>query len=190
MGKKPSGNTGNEPSGNDGIVDDANSNVGGIPVEQFDASATGNGSAGTGSADEQPKRKRGRPPGSRNSGTGTAAPSKGNVSVKGIEALLLSIHQMCAMILKAPELMLAETEASALATAIADVARYYPTNFDGRAVAWANLAMVAGGLYGTRALAIYARHNMPPNQPRQAPSVVQPAPHVPNTDYGAAGVIN
>jgi hypothetical protein len=65
---------------------------------------------------------------------------------------------MGAAILDTPELVLDESEAKALADASAKVAAHYNHTIDPRTMAWVNLAMVAGGIYGTRIFAIRARY--------------------------------
>lgn len=64
---------------------------------------------------------------------------------------------MAAGIFNAQELVLADDEAKSYAEAIADVAKYYSPDLDPKLLAWFNLAMVAGGIYGTRLFAIRAR---------------------------------
>lgn len=97
-------------------------------------------------------KRRGRPPGSRNS---TSAKTPKNL--EGIESLLLSVHFMGATILGTPELALDPEESKKLSNAIQNVAQYYPVGLSPKMMAWINLGMVAGGIYGTRMVAIYKR---------------------------------
>lgn len=64
---------------------------------------------------------------------------------------------MAASALAVPELALDPVEAKSLAEATAQVAAYYPVSIDHKTLAWANLIMVAGAIYGTRAIAIHTR---------------------------------
>jgi hypothetical protein len=57
----------------------------------------------------------------------------------------------------APELALAPEEAKAMAESAATVAALYHHTLDPRTMAWIHLAMVCGGVYGTRVMAIRAR---------------------------------
>lgn len=116
--------------------------------ESFDPGTGTPSGGGTGS------RRRGRPPGSRNAASGSKA-AKSHIS--GLESLLLSVHMMGAAFLGADELMLSDPEAKMLADAAAKVADQYEHKMNPRMLAWANLAMVAGGIYGTRIFAIRAR---------------------------------
>lgn len=70
------------------------------------------------------------------------------------------MHAMGAAFMNTPELMLDASEAQSLAIAIGAVQAHYPVNIDPKAIAWTNLIMVAGAIYGTRAVAIYARKKM------------------------------
>jgi hypothetical protein len=63
---------------------------------------------------------------------------------------LLSIHLMGATILKVPELALSDEEAKKITAAVAKVASHYDVGASEKSIAWANLAICAGGVYGTR----------------------------------------
>jgi hypothetical protein len=64
---------------------------------------------------------------------------------------------MGAAILETPELELDEGEATKIADAVANVAAQYEHKLNPKVMAWLNLAMVSGGIYGTRIFAIRAR---------------------------------
>lgn len=61
---------------------------------------------------------------------------------------------MLAMILKQQELQLDQPESELLAKAMVDVSSHYGFQPSSKAVAWTNLIMVAGAIYGTRLVAI------------------------------------
>jgi len=87
-----------------------------------------------------------------------------------IESLLLSVHLMGATILSTPEIALDPSEAKAYADALRKVAEFYPMVVDPKKIAIANLCIVMGGIYGTRAVAIYKKSQ----QPKKGPASVQP----------------
>ena len=126
-----------------------------------------------GSGDGTGKRKRGRPAGSRNNPAQAGAKESVRLESLKISDLLYSIHLMGAEICKVPELELDKEEAAKLADAIADVSKYYITSFDPKKVAWVHLAVIAGGIYGTRIFAyrnrIGAQKALGPQPPKQAP---------------------
>ena len=65
---------------------------------------------------------------------------------------------MGASFLKIPELMISESESEALAKSVARVAEFYDfAILSDEAMAWVNLAMVAGGIYGPRFVAATLR---------------------------------
>jgi hypothetical protein len=127
--------------------------LGGIPVEDIPQGGAGGGEAAGGEAGG-PKARKTR----AKRGTGAIAQAKKSKnSLEGIERMLYSIHAMGATMLKAPELMLAPEEAQSLAAAIGQVAEHYDLGMSETALAWTNLAMVAGTIYGTRVFAYAQR---------------------------------
>lgn len=115
--------------------------------------------AGNSFAESAP-RKRGRPKGSKNKGRVETAPGQKAalpVDRDAISAILLSCHAMLAGIAKTPELAIDKQESDALADASAKVAELYDVSADPKTVAWCNLAMTVGMIYGTRFIAISAR---------------------------------
>lgn len=103
--------------------------------------------------DDGTPRKR-RPYAPRGSRTEAA---KDKASLRGLEKLLFSLHEMGAFFLSAPELALDEKEAGDLAAAVRDVQEHYSVSVSPKTEAWINLAIVGMGVYGTRAIAIMAR---------------------------------
>lgn len=126
-----------------------------------------------GSGDGTGKRKRGRPAGSRNNPAQAGAKESVRLESLKISDLLYSVHLMGAEICKVPELELDKEEAAKLADAIADVSKYYVTSFDPKKVAWVHLAVIAGGIYGTR---IFAYRNRISAQKSLGPQAAKPSP--------------
>jgi hypothetical protein len=105
-----------------------------------------------------PKRK-GRPPGSKNRVQDTTRKVTQIAKTLGtIENLLISIHSGLAFWV--PEMELDQKEAKAIATAVGDLAEYYPVNVNPKAIAWAGLLAELGKIYGTRAYAFYQRKKL------------------------------
>jgi hypothetical protein len=77
-----------------------------------------------------------------------------------ISDLLYSIHLMGAEMLKTPELELDKDECVKLADAVSEVSKHYTTAFNPKTVAWVHLAVIAGGIYGTRIFAVRNRIQM------------------------------
>ncbi len=120
----------------------------GEPVVDPAELGTGN-SGGTGDA---PRKRRGRP-----AGTGTRKSKASAPNLSGIESLLVSLHVFAAAALKEPALALTKDEAKSLSDAVGKVAEHYPVTIDPKTMAWVNLAMVAGGIYGTRVVGMVAK---------------------------------
>lgn len=70
------------------------------------------------------------------------------------------------------ELSLAKEEANTLAKAVANVQQYYPMHISAKAMAWSNLVMVAGSVYGSRIVAVVVRKETTPpeNKTSNAPN--------------------
>lgn len=100
-------------------------------------------------------KRRGRPPGSKNKTEQKADAI--TVDKDAVTAILLSCHAMLAGITKTPELAIDANEAALLGDGIAKVAILYDVTASPKTVAWCNLAMVTGMVYGTRIMAISAR---------------------------------
>jgi len=71
--------------------------------------------------------------------------------------VILSVHAMLAGITSVPEFELDKDESQKLGDAIKNVGQYYGAVFDPKKVAIFHLAMVAGGIYGTRIFAVRNR---------------------------------
>lgn len=83
-------------------------------------------------AGEQPRRKRGRPPGAgtgkSTTGAGTRAAKSTaalDIDVKGLTEICVNIHMMLATVLAIPELGLTAEESEHLAKAVMQVSRHY-----------------------------------------------------------------
>jgi hypothetical protein len=83
---------------------------------------------------------------------------------------------MLAGVTQTPELLLDQDEAKRLAHASASVAAFYNVEASAKALAWTNLAMTAGAIYGTRLLAIRMRTKS--EQPQRSATVteIRPSP--------------
>jgi hypothetical protein len=123
------------------------------------------------------KPRRGRPRGSKNI---PKSPPQGSIT-EHLEDLLFSVHLMGAAILKVPELEIDAEEAKRLSDAIKNVAQYYPMVFDPKKLAIANLCVVLGTIYGTRAVAIYK------STPKKPSAPVTPIREVPKRDPPGPG---
>ena len=159
-GNGPNGNGGNA-GGNSGTIDPATLAPGGTASD------------GTG---EPPKRGRGRPKGS-GTGAGSKAQGKASLDIGSVETLLFNIHGMLAAATKIDALALNNTEANSLASAVVNVQQYYPMHISAKALAWSNLIMVAGSVYGSRAVTIWAEMKIKEqeaNNPASPPSNVHP----------------
>lgn len=112
----------------------------------------GSGNDGSNSANGSGKRGRGRPKGSGTKSQ-TASPQ---LDIGSIETLLFNIHGLLAVATKIDQLALQQEEAKTLAVAVANVQKFYPMHISAKAFAWTNLVMVAGSVYGSRAVSIWA----------------------------------
>lgn len=128
--------------------------VGGDKFETISPDDARTGSAGH--TDSEPKRKRGRPKGS-GSGSSTKTGSKDSLHIVGTAPILLSIHAMLAGMLKTPELELDPSEAKLLGDAAENVMKHYDVTASAKTIAWVNLAMICGQVYGPRIFAMQMR---------------------------------
>lgn len=84
--------------------------------------------------------------------------------------MLLSVHFGVSILLAAPEIQLSPEEAKEFADAAVNVAKHYDIGASAKALAWTDLAMVAGSIYGVRVMAVMgrkqaARSGMAPPRP-------------------------
>jgi hypothetical protein len=124
-----------------------------------------------------PKRKRGRPAGSRNSARTDTEKAPQNNLIESFESLLLSVHFMAAKLLDVAELELDESEAKRLSDAFKKIAEFYPMGLSPKRLAWAELSIAAGTIYGPRIVTIYKKKpkqnpqlRVMPNSPQQSPN--------------------
>lgn len=110
------------------------------------ATITGKGGAGKDDSGDGRTKRRGRPRGSRNSGTNKTA----SLDLDGLSATLFSLHMMGASLLSSPTLALEEDESKNLAKAIKNVQRHYDMPITEKALDWMNLFGVMGMVYGPR----------------------------------------
>lgn len=128
--------------------------------------------AGSGSGDSgEPRKRRGRKPGSTN-----APKEEKSSSLIDLTEILLNIHVTAATLLHISELELEKDEAKKLSDAIKEVTKFYPVALDPKKVAIANLLITAGGIYGTRILAYRLTHPKGPKAVKQAEPVQFPGP--------------
>lgn len=133
-------------------------------------SSTGPSSTSSTSADEGEPKRRGRPPGSRT--RTSSGKEKIPSSLEGIEGILLSLHTMGATFAKVPELVITDEEAKKLSAAIDRVAALYDFGATEKTLAWVNLAMCVGGIYGTR-LFVYSMRTKAEEEMKKKTTVLQ-----------------
>lgn len=175
MARKPSGNSGGnvDPaviiagSGEiDGGSGGAGTGVSDAGILIIDPAAVDSGSDGDGNGTDttgEPRKRRGRKPGSRN-----AAKASSKLDVSGVESILFSAHAMLASLTKVNELSIEKEEAATLAQAISNVSRHYDVAANQQTLDWANLIMVCGSLYGSRMFAYRLRKSSEKRKPSQS----------------------
>lgn len=156
---------------------------GGIPtLDPFDIRDAGNDTGSSATTGTERKR-RGRPPGSRNkSATGAqTTPVLQDLKIN-IEDLLLSVHTMAAAFFHAEELELDTDEAKQGAQHIKELSKLYNHTIDPKTIVWAGFIFWIVTVYGTRGVAIYKRVNA---EPKKGPVLVpkpQPQPETVKRD--------
>ncbi len=150
-----------------GIIDAENLNPGAAEPVAFPPRGDGGESGGIPTVEptsiprgsDEPKRGRGRPKGSS---TGAAASGSARATEKetsqDLTAILLSTHMMLAAFLQVPELELDANEAKRLGDAVARVNKLYGGfMLSEKSMAWINLMMAGGAVYGPRVVAYGVR---------------------------------
>lgn len=109
---------------------------------------------------EPPRKRRGRPPGSRNSGAGNSSTTSGTETQKAVPNIIASIEEalwtaclMGANMAHAPEFEITHEEARQIDIAVKGVAKFYDHNINPKAIAWFQLCTVVGGTFYPRTLA-------------------------------------
>lgn len=133
----------------------------------------------TGASGGGPGKRRGRPPGSRNGITRTdnsaGSTQKTTPNLANIESLFLSANFGLAALMHCPELEVDETEAKRFSDSLKELLVHYPTQFNPKAIAWANFGMTTLGIYGPRVVAIAKKK--PTTGPRPVETIQrQPEP--------------
>jgi hypothetical protein len=91
-----------------------------------------------------------------------------------LSGAIVSVHEVAAMMLKSPELELDEGEALKLAQALIRLQSFYPAiDVPAKALAWAQLVIACGQVYGPRIVAISKRPKKAKPAPVPAPAPVQ-----------------
>lgn len=145
-----------------------------IDPASVDAPGVGNGDgSGGGSSDGGPAGSGGR---TRRKYTrrATSGGKAQTLPLDVLSGILLSSHAMLAGITRTAELAIAPEEADTLARALSTVNAFYDVKVAEKTLAWVNLAMVAGTIYGTRLVAIRVRRG----NERAARAATQPQPQV------------
>lgn len=170
---------GNEIDGNPFLTGKRKDGASGTSIPTVDPSELGTGTAnpgsGTGSDGNAPKR-RGRKPGSKN---GAGKTSTRSADISGLEKILFSVHMVLANAVGIEELTLSPDESKELAKAVAEVQSHYDTVIDPKTMAWVQLAMVAGSVYGPRMIAFNIRKKREKTIKKPAPDNTIPFPHAP-----------
>lgn len=127
----------------------------------------------TSSGDGEPRKKRGRPYGSKNRISGT---TKKEAS-QDLSSILLSVHLMLASLTKVQELKLDKEEAKELSDAIVRVNDLYGGFvLPEKVMAWVNLGIVGIGVYSPRYFAYSIRVDKERKEKQQASTIVQTWP--------------
>ena len=108
-------------------------------------------------AAEQPKRRRGRPKGSKNSANAGAKNRMDRESIGLLAQQIQAFHTITATAFGVPEMEIGELEATLLASSIGDLQAHYGPMISGPAMLWLSFAGVAGMVYVPRLTAIRQR---------------------------------
>lgn len=138
-------------SGGGGDPDDDNGDSGPVDGDGFDPDL--HISRERRNADGSYRRKRVRG-GRERDGAGSTRKASSRLDITGVQAVLYSTHAALSAATGNPIWQLANDESKALAGAIINLEKQYPTRIDPRAMAWVNLIGVAGAIYGSRLIAM------------------------------------
>lgn len=167
----------------DGITDDpitpiidggsggSSDTFGAYPVIDPESGNTGSGDSGTG-------KRRGRKPGSTN--RAKAVPQNLTETIAGS---LFGLHMFAAGMMDVPELVIDKPESKQLAEAVRGVTDLYAMQINPHTIAWGNLLLVCGMVYGPRIIALRNRKKSEPAKPKLVP-MKEPKPNgsaTPNT---------
>ena len=148
----------------DGDSGATDSNAGGTAI--IDPASLGT-SAGNGDGDDartQPKRGRGRPKGS--------GKKKASPDLDFFADMLLGGHAFVAFATGLEEIALDEDEAIKLSSASTELAAQYGVEINPKTQAWLRFAGAVSKVYGTRAMAIFAREKEDKKEePKTAPNL-------------------
>jgi hypothetical protein len=108
-------------------------------------------------------------------GTGRATNAnpapQASFSVEALAGTIAGVHALLSATLKIPELALDPKESVQLASALANLQRFYPVIISEKSLAIGNVMMAVGLIYGTRIAAIGARKSA---ERRQGDNVIRP----------------
>lgn len=126
--------------------------IAGKAGESGSANSTGDGSSNPAGyfPDGRPRRRKPR-------GQGKIQEARAAPPIDFVVTTLTTLHLTLAAIARTPELMIAEEDAKALGNAIVKVCEFEGVGVNPRVMAWTNLAIIATGIYGPRAIAIYVK---------------------------------
>lgn len=100
--------------------------------------------------------------------------AKAGIPVDALAGTIVGLHALLSATLKIPELALAQSEGQVLASALANLQRYYPVHVTEKALAWGNVFSALGIVYGTRLGAMMARQKAERQDARSPNNVVRP----------------
>lgn len=126
--------------------------------------------------------RRGRPAGSTNRTRKEGTQVQNDLSLN-LEALVLSIHEMVAAFVGAPELELDQGEAKDYAKNLRDIAKLHNHNFNPNTLVYLAFVAFLLQVYGTRGVAIYKRVQSEPRE-KPGPQLVPPKAQQPKTASG------
>lgn len=185
-GGKPDVIAGVKPaSGNQGGVSDdkiIDLRAGGEDYERpsassFDTNSPVGGGAGFSGSRIDGRTREGRAARGRPTKTQEGKPPVIEAPKISLENVLYNLHETAAALLSVKELELDREEAKEFALAIQEVGKYHAIAFDPKKVAYANLALVACHIYGTRFTAYKLRKELLPDEPKPA-KTEQPRPQL------------